>query len=182
MAFKPSARDQERLSESNYIFPGTEIRQSGCSRLGTDGIEWTSVKKNMMAGLRILIVDDEKAVRTALGRLLGTREEWVVVGEAADGAEAIGKAKELKPDVVIMDVTLPELNGLAATPEIKKAIPSAEILIFTQHESSQIIREARNAGASGYLLKSQANWLVAAVEAIGQHKPFFGGKNLSAAR
>ena len=84
----------------------------------------------MMAGLRILIVDDEKAVRTALGRLLGTREEWVVVGEAADGAEAIGKAKELKPDVVIMDVTLPELNGLAATPEIKKAIPSAEILIF----------------------------------------------------
>jgi DNA-binding NarL/FixJ family response regulator len=138
--------------------------------------------KDMMAGLRILIVDDEKAVRTALGRLLGTREEWVVVGEAADGAEAIGKAKELKPDVVIMDVTLPELNGLAATPEIKKAIPNAEILIFTQHESSQIIREARNAGACGYLLKSQANWLVAAVEAIGEHKPFFGGKNLSAAR
>ena len=99
-----------------------------------------------MAGLRILIVDDEKAVRTALGRLLGTREEWVVVGEAADGAEAIGKAKELKPDVVIMDVTLPELNGLAATPEIKKAIPSAEILIFTQHESSQMIREARERG------------------------------------
>ena len=84
--------------------------------------------KDMMAGLRILIVDDEKAVRTALVRLLGTREEWVVVGEAADGAEAIGKAKELKPDVVIMDVTLPELNGLAATPEIKKAIPSTEIL------------------------------------------------------
>ena len=135
----------------------------------------------MMASLRILIVDDEKAVRTALGRLLRTRG-GVVVGEAADGAEAIGKAKELKPDVVIMDVTLPELNGLAATPEIKKAIPSAEILIFTHHESSQIIREARNAGASGYLLKSQANWLETALEAIGQHKPFFGGKNLSEAR
>lgn len=136
----------------------------------------------MSAGLRILIVDDEKAVRTALGRLLGTRVEWVVVGEAADGAEAVGKAKELKPDVVIMDVTLPELNGLAATPEIKKVLPSAEILIFTQHESSQMIREARKAGASGYLLKSQANWLVTAVEAIGQHKPFFEGKNLSQAR
>jgi CheY-like chemotaxis protein len=78
----------------------------------------------MMAGLRILIVDDEKAVRTALGRLLSTRGEWVVVGEATDGSEAIGKAKELKPDVVIMDLTLPELNGLAATPEIKKALPS----------------------------------------------------------
>jgi DNA-binding NarL/FixJ family response regulator len=135
----------------------------------------------MMAGLRILIVDDEKAVRKALGRLLGTRDEWVVVGEASDGAEAIGKAKELKPDVVIMDVTLPEVNGLAATPEIKKAIPTAEILIFTQHESSQMIREARSAGASGYLLKSQANWLVTAVEAIGQHKSFFEGKNLSEA-
>jgi DNA-binding NarL/FixJ family response regulator len=135
----------------------------------------------MMAGLRILVVDDEKAVRKALGRLLGTRDEWVVVGEASDGAEAIGKAKELKPDVVIMDVTLPEVNGLAATPEIKKAIPTAEILIFTQHESSQMIREARSAGASGYLLKSQANWLVTAVESIGQHKPFFEGKNLSEA-
>ena len=69
--------------------------------------------------------------------------------------------------MVIMDVTLPELNGLAATPEIKTAIPSAEILIFTQHESSQIIREARNAGASGYLLKSQANWLVTALWRLG---------------
>jgi DNA-binding NarL/FixJ family response regulator len=134
-----------------------------------------------MAELRILIVDDEKAVRRALGRLLGTRDEWIVVGEASDGAEAIGKAKELKPDVVIMDVTLPQVNGLAATPEIKKAIPTTEVLIFTQHESSQMIREARNAGASGYLLKSQANWLVAAVEAIGQHKSFFEGKNLSEA-
>ena len=65
------------------------------------------VRETMTAGLRILIVDDEKAVRTALGRLLSTRGEWTVVGEAADGAEAIGKAKELKPDVVIMDVTMP---------------------------------------------------------------------------
>jgi two-component system response regulator NreC len=138
--------------------------------------------RNMTAGLRILIVDDEKAVRTALGRLLSTRGEWKVVGEAADGAEAIGKARELRPDVVIMDLTLPEMNGLVATPEIKKAIPSAEVLIFTQHESRQMIREAQKAGASGYLLKSQANWLVTAVEAIGQHKPFFDGKNLSKAQ
>jgi two-component system, NarL family, response regulator NreC len=131
-----------------------------------------------MPALRILIVDDERAVRSALGRLLGTREEWRVVGEAADGAEAIGKAKELQPDVVIMDVTMPEMGGLEATPEIKKAIPTAEILIFTQHDSTQMVQEAQNAGASGYLLKSQANWLVAAVEALGQHKPFFQDKNL----
>jgi two-component system response regulator NreC len=125
-----------------------------------------------------LIVDDEKTVRTALGRLLATHKEWEVVGEAADGAEAIGKARELQPDIVIMDITMPEMNGLEATPEIKKALPAAEVLIFTQHDSTQMIRQAQNAGASGYLLKSQANWLVMAVEAMGQHKPFFQGKNL----
>src|SRR5271170_1159930 len=132
-----------------------------------------------LVALRILIVDDEKAVRTALGRLLATRKEWQVVGEAADGAEAIGMARELQPDIVIMDITMPEMNGLEATPEIKKALPAAEVLIFTQHDSTQMIQQAQNAGASGYLLKSQANWLVKAVEAMSQHKPFFEGKNLS---
>ena len=128
--------------------------------------------------LRILIVDDEKAVRSALARLLATRNEWQVVGEAPNGAAAIGMARQLKPDIVIMDITMPEMSGLEATPEIKKALPTAEVLIFTQHDSTQMIQQARKAGASGYLLKSQANWLVAAVEAMGQHKPFFEGKNL----
>jgi DNA-binding NarL/FixJ family response regulator len=123
--------------------------------------------------LRILIVDDEKAVRTALGRLLATRKEWQVVGEAADGAEAVGKARELCPDIIIMDITMPEMNGLEATPQIKKAVPAAEVLIFTQHDSTQMVQQAQMAGASGYLLKSQA-----AVEAMGEHKPFFQGKNL----
>ena len=128
--------------------------------------------------LRILIVDDEKAVRTALGRLLATRKEWHVVGEAADGAEAVGKARELRPDIIIMDITMPDMNGLEAMPEIKKALPAAEVLIFTQHDSTQMVQQAQIAGASGYLLKSQANWLVTAVEAMGEHKPFFQGKNL----
>jgi DNA-binding NarL/FixJ family response regulator len=135
-------------------------------------------KESLMANLRILIVDDEKAVRSALERLLGTRGEWEVVGQAVDGREAIGKAKELKPDVVIMDVTMPQMSGLEATPEIKKVVPTAEVLIFTQHDSTQIVQQAQKVGASGYLLKSQANWLVAAVEAMGQHKPFFQGRNL----
>ena len=133
-----------------------------------------------MGTLRILIVDDEKAVRSALIRLISTRGGWTIVGEAADGAEAIGKARELQPDVVIMDVTMPEMSGLAATPEIKKVIPSVEVLIFSQHDSPQMVQEARQAGASGYLLKSQAHCLMAAVEAMSQHKPFFQGKNLSA--
>ena len=99
--------------------------------------------------LTILVVDDEKIVRSALERLLSHQSEWKIVGEATDGLDAIKKAQDLKPDVVIMDVTMPEMNGLEATPEIKKAIPSTEILIFTQHDSNQMVREAKKAGASG---------------------------------
>jgi DNA-binding NarL/FixJ family response regulator len=131
-----------------------------------------------MAVLRILIVDDEESVRAALSRLLSTRGEWNVVGEAVNGVDAIEKAKELGPDVVIMDATMPEMSGLEATLKIKKVIPTTEILIFTQHDSTQMVREAQIAGASGYLLKSQANWLLAAIEAMSQHKLFFQGKNL----
>ncbi len=128
--------------------------------------------------LTILVVDDEKIVRSALERLLSHQSEWKIVGEATDGLDAIKKAQDLKPDVVIMDVTMPEMNGLEATPEIKKAIPSTEILIFTQHDSNQMVREAQKAGARGYLLKSQAHWLVAAVEAVSKHKPFFQNRNV----
>jgi DNA-binding NarL/FixJ family response regulator len=128
--------------------------------------------------LTILLVDDEKMVRSALQRLLSARPEWKVVGEATDGLDAVSKARDLKPDIVIMDVTMPEMNGLQATPAIKKENPSIEVLIFTQHDSDQIVREAQKAGASGYLLKSQAHWLAAAVDAISQHKPFFQSKQL----
>jgi DNA-binding NarL/FixJ family response regulator len=128
--------------------------------------------------LKILLVDDERMVRSALQRLLSARPEWKVVGEAIDGLDAVSKARDLKPDVVIMDVTMPEMNGLQATPAIKKENPAIEILIFTQHDSNQIVREAQKAGASGYLLKPQAHWLAAAVDAISQHKPFFQSKQL----
>jgi DNA-binding NarL/FixJ family response regulator len=131
----------------------------------------------MTPALRILIVDDEKAVRSALGRLLGTRKEWNVVGEAANGAVAIEMARELQPDIVIMDITMPEMNGLDATPQIKRDLPAAEVLIFTQHDSTQMVRQAQNAGATGYLLKSQAYRLMTAVEVMAQHKPFFQGRN-----
>ena len=130
------------------------------------------------APIRVLVADDQELVRAGFCVILDAAEDISVVGEAANGAAAIGMARELKPDIVIMDITMPEMSGLEATPEIKKALPTAEVLIFTQHDSTQMVQQARKVGASGYLLKSQANWLVAAVEAMGQHKPFFEGKNL----
>ena len=125
--------------------------------------------------LKILVVDDEKAVRAALQRLLRTQPGWEIVGEASGGSEAIGKAKELQPDVVILDLSMPGMSGLEAAPQIKKAYPAAEVLIFTQHDSEFLVREAQTAGARGYLLKSDAHRLVAAVESVGQHKEYFDG-------
>lgn len=133
-----------------------------------------------MPELTILVVDDEKVIRTALSALLKTRADWKIIGEASDGQEAIEKAKELKPDVIIMDLSMPRMDGLKATREIHRQTPDAEVLIFTQHDTLQLVREAREAGARGYLLKSDAQNLVAAVETIGQHKTFFGSENAQA--
>lgn len=124
-------------------------------------------------GLRILVVDDEEAIRSALQRLLDSHQGWSVVGTASNGVEAIAKAKDLRPDVVIMDVSMPHMNGLSATPQIKKAVPDAEILIFSQYAIHGMIQEAEDAGASGYLLKSRTGSIIPAIEALAQHKIFF---------
>jgi len=126
-----------------------------------------------MSDLRILVVDDDVNMRSAVKRLLSTREGWVVVGTAADGSEAVGKAKDLQPDVVIMDVTMPQMNGLEATPHIKKVTPATEVLIFSQHGSRELSREAERVGASGYVSKSQSEALLVAVEAVAGHRTFF---------
>jgi DNA-binding NarL/FixJ family response regulator len=135
-----------------------------------------------MGELRILLVDDEKKIRTALMQLLWTRSNWKVVGEASDGPEAILKAQELIPDVIIMDLSMPQMNGLKATKEIRQAVPEVEVLIFTQHDSSTLVRHAKDAGARGFLLKSDAQNLLMAVETIGEHKPFFADTNSSPGR
>ncbi len=98
---------------------------------------------------------------------------WEVIDEAADGLEALEKADRLNPDVVLLDVSMPKMNGLEACRLIRKAVPSSEILIVTQHDSAQMMREALEAGARGYVVKSNAGRdLVAAVEAVSQHKSF----------
>jgi DNA-binding NarL/FixJ family response regulator len=127
--------------------------------------------------LRILIADDHEIVRRGLRALLETRPDWEVVGEAVTGRQAVEEARRLVPDVVIMDITMPEMNGLEATRQVRKEVPEIEVLVLSVHDSEQLVREVLEAGARGYVLKSDAGRdLVAAVESMCQHKPFFTAK------
>ena len=124
--------------------------------------------------IRILLADDHKVMRTGLRKTLEEHEGWQVCGEASDGREAVRLAKELKPDIAVLDLTMHDLNGIDATLQIKKSLPKTEVLIFTMHDSEEMIRSALLAGARGYVLKSDDELeLVAAIEAISRHKPFF---------
>lgn len=123
---------------------------------------------------RILIADDHEVVRSGLRSILEAHQGWQVVAEASDGKEAIAKAVETKPDVAVIDYSLPTMNGVEAARQIRARVPTAEVLIFTIHDSDILMSEALEAGARAYLLKSDAKqYLVAAVESLVQHKPFF---------
>jgi len=126
---------------------------------------------------RILLADDHEVVRRGLCALLRAQPDWEVCGEAGDGRQAVAQALELKPDVVILDVGMPNLNGLEATRQILKASPQIKVLILTLHDSDQVVQEVLNAGARGFLLKSDAaRDLVAAVEALRRGKTYFTPK------
>jgi len=130
-----------------------------------------------MQKLRILLADDHDVVRRGLRSLVEAQAGWEVCGEAATGREAVEKAGRLKPNVVIMDITMPELNGLEATRQIRKAVPETQVLVLTVHESEELLAEALRAGAHGCMLKSDAGReLVSAIEALSQGKPFFTSK------
>jgi DNA-binding NarL/FixJ family response regulator len=123
--------------------------------------------------VRILVVDDHPVVRRGIRTLLGGRAEWEIVDEAQDGVEAVDKANLLQPDVILLDVSMPRMDGLEACRRIRKNVPQSEILMVTQHDSPQMMREAIEAGARGYVVKSNvARDLPAAVEAVSQHRPF----------
>ncbi len=127
-----------------------------------------------MTTMRVLIADDHEIVRKGLRSILDGQKECQVVGEAADGRNAVSMAKDLTPDVVVMDLSMPSLNGLEATRQILKMRPQTKVLILTMHESDPLIREVLDAGARGYILKTDAGRdLLAAIEALRRNKTFF---------
>ena len=127
-----------------------------------------------MKTLRILIADDHDLMRRGVKALLQSHAGWEVCGEAHTGREAVAKSEELKPDVVILDISMPELNGVEAARRIRKASPNAEVLILSVHYSDQLIREILDAGVRGYMVKSDSDRdLLIAVETLASHKPFF---------
>ncbi len=130
-----------------------------------------------MAPLRILIADDHEKVRLGLRSLLSLRPDWDVCGEAVDGRDAVQKARELKPQVAVLDISMPHLNGLEAARQIRKEVPQTEVLIVSQHESSGVIAAAIDAGARGYVVKSDVpRDFLDAVEAVSQGKPVFSSR------
>ena len=126
---------------------------------------------------RLLIADDFPLFRKGVREFLESQKDYEVIGEAATGREALNKAKHLKPHVVILDIGMPELNGLDATREILKAIPGTEVIILSLHESEDLVHQVLEAGARGYVLKSDAeSTLLEAVEAVRHHRAFFASK------
>jgi two-component system response regulator NreC len=126
-----------------------------------------------MANIRVLIVDDHALFREGIRLILQNQGSIEVIGEAADGDQAIKAARMLKPDVVLMDVTMPGMDGLQATRQIKQDCPEAQVLMLTMHESDDYFFHSLNAGASGYVLKEAASAdLVAAIQSVAQGQVF----------
>ena len=127
-----------------------------------------------MKTLRILLADDHKVVRQGTRALLSTVPEWKIVGEADNGRDAVSLTSELKPDIVILDIGMPELNGLDATRQIKKKLPETEVLIFTGQETEELVHDVFDSGARSYIMKTDAaDHLIDALKALSERKHFF---------
>jgi DNA-binding NarL/FixJ family response regulator len=136
--------------------------------------ETTNPQAKPMKKLRILIADDHEVVREGVRALVEHEPDWEVCGVAANGREAVALATKLKPDVVIVDMTMPELDGLQVVRQIKRALPLTEMLVFSAHESESIIAEVFAAGAKSYIRKADAGrHLISALRSLQQHKPYF---------
>jgi DNA-binding NarL/FixJ family response regulator len=127
--------------------------------------------------VRLLLADDHEVVREGVRSILHSRSAWEVVAEVADGLEAVREAIETSPDVAIVDYSLPLMNGIEVTRQIRSRLEATEVLILTMHDTDNVIEQLLTAGACGYLLKTDANkCLIEAVEHLANHEPYFTGK------
>ena len=130
-----------------------------------------------MRPIQILLADDHEVVRKGLRALLEAQPGWKVIAEATDGREAVEKARDMHPDVAIVDIGMPCLNGLEATRQIVKKAPRTRVLVLTMHDTNPLIQQVVKAGARGYVLKSDvASDLVSAVDALCRDQTFFTSK------
>lgn len=126
------------------------------------------------ASVRILLADDHDIVREGLRKLLEAQPRWVICGEAVNGRQAVSMCQAMKPDIVVLDISMPELNGFDASKQILRVSPTTEILVFTMHELEQMVRDILAVGARGYVLKSDpAHNIVEAVTSLAVHRPYF---------
>ena len=127
-----------------------------------------------MPSLKILLADDHDLMRRGLKALVAPRSDWAICGEAHTGAQAVALAKQHQPDIAILDISMPELNGLEAAKRIRTVAPKTEILILSVHYSDHLIREILRAGIRGYMVKTDSDRdLITAIETLSKHKPFF---------
>ena len=124
--------------------------------------------------LHILVADDHPIVRAGLRALIESRAGWQVCAEAGNGREAVEKGGKLKPEVAVLDISMPVLNGVEATRQLRKVSPETEVLILTMHDSEQLVQQVLEAGARGYIVKDDADRvLLEAIQSVRRHRPYF---------
>ena len=138
------------------------------------GLDLGRVNSCIVKTVRILLADDHKVVRHGTRALLSKMPEWEIIGEVDNGRDAVSMTEKLRPDIVILDIGMPQLNGLDATRQIKKISPETEVLIFTAHESEELVHDVFDSGARSYIMKTDAaDHLIEALKALSEHKHFF---------
>jgi len=157
----------------NKPFAACYVSSPGLRPSGKEEIILAIAGDPIPATLKVLLVDDVTLVRKALRRLLEADQSFQVCGEASNGMEALRMAHELQPDVVVIDLSMPVMNGLDATRELRRTFPAIRVLMVTENDSEHVMKAARDAGVHGYLAKSLASNLREAIHALHEHKEYF---------